>query len=201
MNKRYSRSRKATAIRRALVLGAVAAMTAIAAGEASASCFSTDSKPRLSVGLPRIQLGAMSAAGTASIDPRIGDDSAVVGLWEVSFLVGDGPDVLYQGFQQWHSGGTEVMVDNGVPPSLGNVCVGVWTRTGPRTYKLRHLTFNWDAAGQLTGTFQLRMTVRLDRNGRAFTGSYQSDSFDLSGNTIPELHVKGQLRAKRITVE
>jgi hypothetical protein len=93
------------------------------------------------------------------------------------------------------------MVDNGVPPSLGNVCVGVWKQTGTRTFSLRHVTFNWDANGQTTGTFQVVITVRLDREGRTYAGTYVSDSFDLEGNRIPELHTEGRLRAARIRVD
>jgi hypothetical protein len=130
-----------------------------------------------------------------------GHATSIVGLWRVAFLVGDGPAVAFEGFQQWHTGGTEVMVDNGVPPSLGNVCLGVWKQTGPRTFSLRHVTFNWDANGQSTGTFQVVIHVRVDRSGRTYTGSFASDSFDLQGKPIPELHSEGRLRAVRITVD
>jgi hypothetical protein len=91
------------------------------------------------------------------------------------------------------------MVDNGVPPSLGNVCLGVWKQTGPRTFSLRHVTFNWDANSQSTGTFQVVIQVRLDRSGRTLTGSFVSDSFDLQGNPIPA-HSEGRLPGLRITV-
>jgi hypothetical protein len=91
------------------------------------------------------------------------------------------------------------MVDNAVPPSLGNVCVGVWQEIAPRTYRLRHVTFNWDDQGRSTGTFLLVMTVRLDRRGRVFAGAYASDSFDLDGRVIPELHVEGLVKGVRIT--
>ena len=126
---------------------------------------------------------------------------SIVGLWQTSFLVGSGPDVAYQGFQQWHLGGTEAMVDNGVPPSLGNVCVGVWKQAARRTYKLRHTTFNWDAEGNRAGTFVMLMTVTLDRRGNTFAGTYVADSFDLSGAVIPELHAEGAVRSVRITVD
>ena len=93
------------------------------------------------------------------------------------------------------------MVDNGVAPAFGNVCVGVWKRTGLRTYSLRHVTFNWDDNGRSTGTFQVLITVRLNRGGHAYAGTYAADSFDLAGNVIPELHAEGRLRGVRITVD
>jgi hypothetical protein len=119
----------------------------------------------------------------------------------VTFLVGNTQDLAYQGFQQWQQGGTEVMVDNGVAPAFGNVCVGVWRQEGVRTFRLRHVTFNWDENSRPSGTFVLVMTVRLDRSGHSYTGTYSADSFDLSGNVIPELHLEGRLRAARITVD
>jgi hypothetical protein len=148
----------------------------------------------------QLQLGesrTMASAESLSVGPA----ASIVGLWRVAFLVGDGPAVAFEGFQQWHAGGTEVMVDNGVPPSLGNVCLGVWKQTGPRTFSLRHVTFNWDANGQSTGTFQVVIQVQLNRSGRTYTGSYASDSFDLEGNPIPGSHSEGRLRGVRITVE
>jgi hypothetical protein len=141
-----------------------------------------------------IQMPAVMTSGSAD------SHASIVGLWNTTFLLGEGPDVYDVGFQQWHADNTELMVDNGVPPSLGNVCVGVWKLTGPRTYTLKHMTFNWDDQGGLAGTFVLKMTVTLDRRGNAFAGSYTADSFDLAGNVIPDLHVEGRVRGRRITV-
>lgn len=178
---------------------AVAALSTLIAGEAMASCFPTpSSRARLAVA-PKLLFDAHGSAAVADGDTA-GSYDSIVGLWKVSFLVGSGPDVAYEGFQQWHTGGTEVMVDNGVPPSLGNVCVGVWKQVGARTYKLRHLTFNWDANGKPAGTFVMLMTVRVDRGGHAYSARYTADSFDLSGNVIPELHLEGRARGTRITV-
>ena len=101
----------------------------------------------------------------------------------------------------FHADGTEVSVDNAVPPSLGNVCVGVWKHAGARTIKLRHLTWNWNADGRLAGTFQLEVTLRLNRHGDAYTGTYVSDSFDLEHNVIPELHAEGVVKGTRIKVD
>jgi hypothetical protein len=93
------------------------------------------------------------------------------------------------------------MVDNGVPPALGNVCVGIWKQIAPRTVKLRHTTWNWDADGHLTGTFVLLMTVKLDRQGNALAGSYVADSDDLAGHRIAERHVEGVVKGTRTTVD
>ena len=168
------------------------------AGEARAACFDRDFASRLNAPAQFTRGNAGRLPGEPESDER---SDSVVGLWRVAFFVGDGPDVAYEGFQQWHAGGTETMVDNGVPPSFGNVCVGVWKQSGPRTFKLRHVTFNWDADGKSTGTFQVLITVRLNRSGNEYSGSYAADSFDLQGNVIPELHAEGRLQGRRISIE
>ena len=74
----------------------------------------------------------------------------IVGLWFTVFKIGD--FVWNRGFQQYHAGKTELSVDSSVPPVLGNVCIGVWKMSGPRTFKLRHVTWNWNPDGSPAGT-------------------------------------------------
>src|SRR5436305_12545112 len=83
---------------------------------------------------------------------------SLVGLWDVTFFVGGTSAVYDQGFEQWHSDGTELNNDNAVPPLLGNVCVGVWKQTGPQGVKLRHVTWNWDSNNNLAETVLLLAT-------------------------------------------
>ena len=142
--------------------------------------------------------GAVETKASENDDDR---NASIVGLWAITYYVGNSSSVWDQGFEQWHSDGLELNNDNAVPPSIGNVCVGVYKQTGPRTFKLRHMTWNFDATGTLTGVFQLLQTVTVAPNGKIFTGTYISDSFDLSGNVIPALHAEGVLSAARITVD
>ena len=121
-------------------------------------------------------------------------------MWLATYLDPAGA-VWNQGFQQWHSDGTELSVDNAVPPSLGNVCIGVYKQTGPRSYTLRHVTWNWTSDGHLAGTFLLITTLTLDADGNVFSGTYVTDSFDLAGDPIPALHAEGPIRGTRITVD
>ncbi len=126
--------------------------------------------------------------------------SSIVGLWHTTFISGGA--LWDEAFEQWHADGTELAVDNAVPPLLGNVCVGVYKQSGPRTYSLRHVTWNWDASGApLAGSFLLLMTVTVDPHGNTFTGNFVSDSFDILGNVIPELHAEGTVSSERITVD
>jgi hypothetical protein len=175
---------------------------ALFADPARAACIVPGAKgaPAQTTSAPKALLNERSGA----LDQGLwsGDNDSIVGFWEVTFYVGDGPAVYDRGFEQWHSDGTELMVDNAVPPLLGNVCIGVWKQVGSRTVKLRHLTWNWDATGAtLAGTFELRMTVTTDRRGQSFFRRYVAESFDLAGQPIPELHAEGKVRGRRITVE
>jgi hypothetical protein len=74
------------------------------------------------------------------------------------------------------------------------VCLGVWKKVGPRTSKLKHPAWNWDASGNLIGTLIIRETVTLDAEGDSYQGTYAFDFYDLNGNFASEI-------AKRITVD
>ncbi len=176
-----------------VVLITVAASSVLASAEARAACVARDAAARPEARRPQLAMSPVFESATES-------HTSIVGLWNSTFLVGNGPDVFDVGFQQWHADNTEMMVDNAVSPSFGNVCVGVWKQIGPRTYTLKHMTFNWNADGTLAGTFVLRMTVTLERRGNAFSGRFTADSFDLAGNVLPDLHVEGAARGARITV-
>jgi hypothetical protein len=185
--------------RHAIVAITLAITCTTFAADAVAACISDTTSPLPSVSRPSRLVQHPAALTRANAVPAV--FNSIVGMWSSTFYVGDGPGVYDQGFQQWHSDHTEIMVDNAVSPAFGNVCVGVWTLVAPRTYKLKHMTFNWNADGTPAGTFVLTMTVVLDRQGRAFNGTYAADSFDLAGTVIPELHAEGAVRGTRITVD
>ena len=144
-----------------------------------------------------------AAFGAAAAAANAGDNGSIVGLWTVSFLIGDGPDVWDVGFEHWHADGTEVALDTAVPPAAGHICRGVWAHVGPRGAKLHHVGWNWDISvspAALAGVFVLDMTVELGPGGRTFSGRYTSDSYDNDGNVIPEFHAEGVVTGSRITV-
>lgn len=176
---------------------AVASVLAVGAPRADAACITPDKGNRLAARVipPNVFAAAQTAAASTS-----GADPSIVGFWNTTFFVGDTDAVWDQAFEQWHSDGTELAVDNAVPPSLGNVCVGVWKQVG-RSIKLLHYTWNWNPDGTKAGTFRLEMTVTVDRGGNRFSGTYISDSFDVDGHRIEELHAEGVVSGERITVE
>src|SRR3954467_13659507 len=136
----------------------VTALTVLAAPAAQANCITGGGKnnraPMQTLPHPGV-LGSSSLAAVADSSPSI------VGMWTVTFLVGNGPDVYDVGFEQWHADGTEITMDVAVPPAAGNICLGVWERVGPRSVKLHHLGWNWDTSvtpAALAGVFVLDMT-------------------------------------------
>ena len=122
-------------------------------------------------------------------------DSPIVGLWHVSYTAGGQP--FFESFDLWHSDGTELENAN-LPPVTGNVCVGVWKQTGPRTVQLHHVGWNFDVNGNSTGTFTLTETNTVAHNGQTYEGTFDYKVYDVNGNLI--LEVTGTQSATRITV-
>ena len=175
---------------------AVVAFLTTFAGEAEAACFTgVKGQPLVNP----LQLAART--GVTAADNQDQNDASIVGLWNTQFLLGDGPDLFDESFQQFQSGGTEMMLSRGLPPVLGNVCVGVWKQTGPRTFKLKHTAWNWNLDGSFVGIFVMEATLKLDRRGASYTGTWSADNLTPSGEPIPGEHFEGIVRGTRITVD
>ena len=90
--------------------------------------------------------------------------------------------------------------DRCLPAASGNICLGVWKKTGVSHYKLNHFYLQSDPA---TDTLQYRIQIReeidLDRSGDKHSGTFTIDGYDLAGN--PVFHVEGTVQATRITVK
>jgi hypothetical protein len=187
----------------AVALGTAAAL-ALSTPDARANCFTTP--PRVPIVQPRLQAQSQRAI-SAQTSIQAADKSAaghqIVGMWASEFVANtpDGPKLWDQGFELFHEDGTEVAIDNAVPPSLGNVCVGVWKSAGPRTIKLRHMAFNWNPDGTPAGTFLLLVTATVSADGKTYEGTFESDSFDVNGIVLPDWHAAGSVTGTRITVD
>jgi hypothetical protein len=145
---------------------------------------------------PAVAYSSSAAAAAAN------DQASIVGLWTVTFLIGDGPDLYDQAFEIFHADGTEITNDTAVPPAAGNLCLGVWEKTGARSIKLHHVGWNWDLGtnpASLAGVFVLDLTATVAKDGRTFSGRYVTDSYDNDGAVIPAFHAEGVITGKRIT--
>ena len=91
--------------------------------------------------------------------------------------------VLDHGFTTWHADGTELM-NSGRAPMTQSFCMGVWMRTGPRTYRLNHWAMSWDPTGKTyIGPTNIRENVRLDRDESGFSGTFTLVQYAQDGRT------------------
>jgi len=128
------------------------------------------------------------------------DDASIVGFWHVLFV--SGGQVFDEGYDQWHNDWTEILNDTAPPQpanGTGTICLGVYKKTGPRTYKSKHPFWSFDATGTLVGTGVILETLNVDRSGDHYTGSFEWITYDLKGNVTSD--IKGDLKAERITVD
>jgi hypothetical protein len=139
------------------------------------------------------------------------DGGSIVGLWWV-VLTDSQLGVIDFGFQHFHDDGTEFMTSGGVPPTLGNVCIGAWERGGGGVIRLRHVGWNFDPALGLglgvmpTGYFHLEVTLRTNNRGTAYSGKFKAASYDLGAGPLgsggppqPGTAFEGTVEAGRIT--
>jgi hypothetical protein len=141
---------------------------------------------------------APKAEPEAKANPQANQPS-IAGLWMTTFLAGG--QIVDQGFDVWHSDGTELLNDN-PPPASGNVCVGVWVQTDRNSYRLYHPSWTFDAKGNVNGTAIIRETVSVDAaTGDTFKGTFTVDYYDLAGNHLTTQSVSGQLTGQRIVVD
>jgi hypothetical protein len=174
--------------RSCLMIALVASLALMAVPSASAKCYSDLKtpmiKPVLSASVNAVEeRNALVPVGSVSI----------VGLWNTTFS--SGGEVVDMAFDVWHSDGTEILNDY-TNPIEGNVCLGVWEQTGPRTYKLKHPSWSFDQNGNLQGTVWISESVALSPDGNSYSGFYKYDIYDTSNNFLEEL--TGQIKATRI---
>lgn len=132
----------------------------------------------------------------------VSDNDPVVGFWKVKLTAKDTPGipdgtVLDDGFQQWHSDGTEIMNSSRVP-ATGNFCMGVWKKTATSKYRLNHFGLSWDLSNTYVGPANIRSNIVLSNDGNKFTGTFTVDQYDTNGNVLA--HLQGQIVGKRVTV-
>jgi hypothetical protein len=107
------------------------------------------------------------------------DHEGIVGTWLVNY----GP--VGQALIQWHSDGTEW--ENITHPAIGgNICMGSWVPTGPRTYSRNHFGWIFDSTtGLIAGYFNETETDKLSKDGNSYTGTNVTIFYDMSGTVVP----------------
>jgi hypothetical protein len=191
--------------RNARILAAVAIplFSSLLSNNARAAC-RVPPGPQIDLVLPPQLLEhapAQQTPGAASDSSAHGRRPLITGLWFVTFY--SNGVAFDQGFDVWHSDGTEILNDNGPPEppwSTGAFCMGVWKFIGHNTYKLKHLGWNFDGNGNLSATVVLLQTVTVDADGDSYRGSLVLDLYDpVSGKLMSE--TTGEVKAYRIRVD
>jgi hypothetical protein len=158
------------------------------------------------------QLGSAHLMRTALFDDD--DDSpSIVGMWHVTFTahtVNGNPipsnayPMIDNALVVWHSDKTEIM-NSARPPQDGNFCLGVWEKTGARSYYLNHIpwlsndTTNAPSGiGNPAGPTQITERVTLSEDGKSYSGSFTLVAYNLDGTKA--VTFTGVLSGMRITI-
>lgn len=170
-------------------------------------------------GLPTTLVKPMSwqpayGAATPSLVWIDSDDQApsIVGMWHVIFTAQTsngqaipGGAVIDNSVGVWHKDGTEIM-NSSRSAQDGNFCLGVWERTGDRSYLLNHIPWQGnifdpsvppETVGPPQGGVQLVERVVLNQDGNSYSGTFTLKAYKTDG-TIYQTFT-GKLSAKRIT--
>jgi hypothetical protein len=131
--------------------------------------------------------------GCFAFSPAAKADQAIVGLWHNHFVSDYIPP--FETYAQWHRDGLEIETPNFTP----GVCMGTWTQTGARTFKLFHV--GWLPGGGPNGSvrFELRELNTVSVDGNSFNGPYDQKFFDAHGNLVAE--DKGVIHSTRLSVD
>lgn len=177
-------------------------------GKALAACGDIGkSKPGASL-LPQSwdgQSGSLLPISASSSDDRI------VGMWHVIFTAEGNESGPPDGTPTdnslvvWHNDHTEIMASSR-PAQDGDMCMGIWEKTGKSSYRLNHLAwFANDSAnaptgvGNPTGPVRVLEEITLSPDGKHYSGTFAADAYDLAGNQVA--HVVGTIAATRVTVD
>ena len=172
-------------------LGVAIIVTILAPG-ASAGCADASARPAAVLGPNQhsyLVQAAYRPARFVLVDAPPGAD--VVGLWHVVFTQNTnfGGGLFDDSYAAWHGDGTEIMNSGVHSPAYGNFCMGVWTKSGPSTYKLKHiaLDYSMQPVGSTTPSVIviIREEVTVDRTGNHFTGSFTADIYAPYSSALP----------------
>jgi hypothetical protein len=126
--------------------------------------------------------------------------ATIVGMWHVTYTIGDTDTVFNKTLDQWHSDGTE-FENADLSPLGGNICMGVWKQVGARTVHLHHIGLLFSPDGlDATGSFTLDEINTVAANGKTYSGTFVFKVYDTNGNFVSGSEVDGKIAATRITV-
>lgn len=134
----------------------------------------------------------------------------IVGLWAFKYLskgnlktlgIKDGT-VLDGGNTLWYADGNENTVSGVRAPATGDVCLGIWKRTGESTYELNHIGLSWNTEkGVPGGPAFIKQYVTLGSNKDSYTGTVTIRQLNPDGKTLSTpAPILGTIVATRVTI-
>jgi hypothetical protein len=140
------------------------------------------------------------------------DRPSIVGMWHVIFtahtingtaIPPDSYPMIDNALVVFHSDQTEIM-ESARPAQDGNFCMGVWEKTGARSYYLNHLPWlGNDTAnapggiGNPTAGAQIIERLTVNEEGNKYSGSFSLVAYNLDGSKA--ITFTGVVVATRIT--
>jgi hypothetical protein len=76
---------------------------------------------------------------------------------------------------------------------------GQWVRTGKRDFAATFVGLEYAADGTANGTYKVRATAVVSRDGQRFRGPFVTDIFAPDGSLV--FTVRGEVRGERVVVE
>ena len=137
-------------------------------------------------------------------------EPSIIGMWHVVFTAQTMNGAAFSGVidnavVQWHPDGTEIM-NSARSAQDGSFCLGVWERTGARTYLLNHIPWQGnvynpmappDTIGAPQGGAQIIEKITLRPDGNSYSGYFTLHAYDTTGKVYASF--TGVISAKRIT--
>jgi hypothetical protein len=135
----------------------------------------------------------------------------IVGLWAFKYIsegnkatIGaDDGTILDGGNTLWYADGNENTVSGVRAPETGDVCLGIWKRTGEWTYELNHIGLSWDPSkGQPAGPAFIKQYVTLSHDKDSYTGTFTVRQLDPDGKTLATpAPITGTIVATRVKID
>ncbi len=135
----------------------------------------------------------------------------IVGLWEFKYIsegnkttlgIPNGA-IIDGGITLWFADGNENTVSGVRDPGTGDVCLGVWKRTGEHSYELNHVGLSWDDTKHVyAGPAFIKQKITLAEDHNHYSGTFTINQLDPDGKTgsLPAL-IKGTITATRINID
>jgi hypothetical protein len=93
-------------------------------------------------------------------------------------------------------------------PTTGATCLGIWKRTGERSYELNHIGLSWNPPGNPQGLPPgpggpafIKQFVTLAKDGNSYTGTFTISQLGPDGKplALPGVNT-GKIQATRVTM-